>query len=127
MSMNYERNWMSDTLSGAHRLLAVGARVKAWMHLGARGAVLRRDILTYIEMPFIHFTKDEAYGSRMALIVQNSLDLADTSAVIHSLEYVASSRPYVTLHAWTNVEYWWKEIQYERQVSSSAKSCTNLK
>lgn len=62
-------SWVDDARSGADRLLAVGGWVKRGIHKSARGVVLRRDVGTYVDMPFIRCSKEEIYLRRLALIL----------------------------------------------------------
>lgn len=49
---------------------------------GGRGAVLRCDVVPYVNMPFIRCTKKEPYAIRLALIVPNGLEVADTAQLV---------------------------------------------
>lgn len=73
-------------------------------------------MLTYVDMPFIPCTEEEAYASRLVLALQNGSQLADAVPIAHSSEYFVSSHPSDSLHVLTNFEYCWKEIPFEQQL-----------
>lgn len=79
MWMGGERNLVYDTLHGADRLWAAGGWVKPWMFLGSCGAVLLQDLVAYVDMNFTRFTEEEAYASRLELIVRNGSGLTDAA------------------------------------------------
>lgn len=85
MTIDDERYWMYDTRNGVDRLSAIGGRVEDWMPCGGHGAVLCRNMEHVVDMPFMYCTKEEAYVSRLELIVQKDLDLANTVQVTHRL------------------------------------------
>lgn len=111
MRTDGERNWLYDTRYGVDRLLAVVGWVKRMMHGRGRGAVLRRDVVTYVDMPFTLCTEGEAHPNRPALIVRNCSELTDATPITHRLEYVEFQRTFDSLHLMANSEFWWKEIQ----------------
>lgn len=53
MPMGGERNGACDTRNGIDVLSTVCGWVKRWMQWGSRGAVLRRKLTTYVDMPFL--------------------------------------------------------------------------
>lgn len=83
----YVVDWLSD----------VGCWVKRWMHWGDRDAVRRCEKVTYAGRPFIRRTEEETYARRPVAIASANLRLSDDAPVTHSLDYVASTRPYENL------------------------------
>lgn len=56
--MDDERNWMYNTRNGADRRSPVGGWVKLWMHWAVRGADLRPEVPTSVEMLFSCCTEE---------------------------------------------------------------------
>lgn len=65
---------------------------------------MRRYLVSYVDMSIITCTNDDAYASRLALIVRNGSYLVDAALATHSLEYVAFPRHFASLHLLTNFE-----------------------
>lgn len=101
---------MYDTRNSVDRLSAIGGWVETWMQQGGRGAVLCSDVATQVDMLFIRCTEEGAYASRLALIVLNGSELADSAPTTDRLAYAAFLRPFDSLHPMTNLAYWWKEL-----------------
>lgn len=85
------------------------------MSWGSHVAVVRCDVLTYVDMTFTRCTKEDAYASRLALVVRNGSELTDAASVTHFVEYVALPRPLDSLHVLTNLKYWWRKNQFEQR------------
>lgn len=66
-------------------------------------------------MPIVRCDEEEAQVSRLLLIAQNGLELADTDPAAHSLAYVADQRRYKSLHLLTSFQYCWKVIQFDQR------------
>lgn len=78
--------------------------VRRLMHSSGRGAVLRRDLSTYVDMPFIRCTKEKTYASLQALIVQNDSELNDAGQLLIAWSMVRA-RDLLSYHLFlTNVE-----------------------
>lgn len=103
--MDGERIWVFDTRNCADRLSAVGGWVKLRMYWGSRSSVLRRDMPTYIDMSLIYCTEEVTYAIRMAPILINGLELADTVPATHSMKCFVFLRFYDSLPHLTNFEY----------------------
>lgn len=76
------------------------------MHRGDRGAFLRSEAVTYVDVPLTRFLGEKSYASRLALIVQTGWELNDAAPTTHSLEYVSFPRPFYSPRLLTNFEYW---------------------
>lgn len=96
MCVDGKRSYLYDTLNNVDWLTVVGGWVKRCMHWGIHVTVIRHEVVTYVNMPFVRRTGEVAYASQLALAVQNSSDIADTTPVTYTLEYVAFPRPYGT-------------------------------
>lgn len=92
MPIDGERKWVYDTRNGDDRLPSVGGCVKRSKNKGGCGAVLCRDVETYVKIPFIRCTGEKAYASLLALIVHNGSELTNAVPVAHRSEYVAFPR-----------------------------------
>lgn len=54
------------------------------MNWSGRGPILRREVATYVDMPFIPCTEEETYASCLPLIVRNGSELADAAPINYS-------------------------------------------
>lgn len=52
---------------------------------------------------------------RLVLIVRYGSELTDAAPVTHSFEYISFPYPFDSVPLLTNIEYWWKEIQFEQR------------
>lgn len=102
--MDGDRNCVYDIGSGVDLLSPVGGWVERWMHYGGRGAVLRREVSTYVDISFIFYTEVLAYASFLALIVQIDSELAGAAPITHSLQYIAFMHPFGSLRLSTNLK-----------------------
>lgn len=59
--------------------------------------------------------EDEAYASRLSLMVRNYSKVTDAAPMSHRLELVAFPRPFDSIYLLTNFEYCWKESKFEQQ------------
>lgn len=75
------------------------------MNWEGRATVLRREMVTYVDMPLIYCTGKEAHMSPLALTVRNGSEETDADQITHDLEYAAFPPPYVALHQSTNLKY----------------------
>lgn len=71
-------------------------------------------MVPYVDMLIICCAQEEAYASRLFLIVQNGLQLDDTLLVAQSLEYVMLACRNGSLLLMTNFKYWLNKIQFEQ-------------
>lgn len=104
-----------DSRNGVERLSGVGGWVKRWMHGSDCDTLLRCDEATYLQLLFFFCIEQEAEESRLALLLQKSLEIAAAAAVTHSFEYVAFPPPVDSLNLLSNFEYWLKEFQFEQR------------
>lgn len=107
-----EWNWVYDTRKVVDRQSAFGGWVNCRMHWDGGSAVPRCGVATCVHIPFIHYTKEESYASRLLLIVRNGLVPTDAAPISHGLEYVAFTCPFDSVHHLTNSEYWCSEMQF---------------
>lgn len=85
MSLHGERDRSYNYRSIVNRLSARGCWIERLMQWAGHGAVLCRDVATYMDMPFFLRTEEETYASRLALIGQRNSDLANTAPANHIL------------------------------------------
>lgn len=85
------------------------------MHWNRRSAALHHDVATNVDIRSIRRIEEEAYSSRLTLIVRNVLEMPDAALVINSLEYNAFPLPFDSLDLWANVENWWRGTQFKRR------------
>lgn len=105
MSLECVLTCVYDTYNGADRLSANSGWVKRWMHWSGRGIVLRLEVATHVDMPFIQCIEEKVYASHLAQVVHKSSRLANSAPVTHSLEYVIFPCTYDTVHQLTSFEY----------------------
>lgn len=84
------------------------------MQSDSRVFLQHRNLLTYVGMPFIRSTEEEAYASRPALIMRNGLELADAASITQSLEYITFQHPFDSPHLLNTFRYCGKDIQFKQ-------------
>lgn len=72
-------------------------------------------MVAYVDISFILGTEEEAYASRVVLIVRNGSALTNGAQTTHCLKYVELLRSFDLFHIFTNFEYWWKETILEQR------------
>lgn len=110
-----EHNCVYNTRYGVDSLPNVDGWLNGWMHWCGRGAVLHRDVATYVNMFFIRWTEEESYAISLLLIERNGSELADAAPTTDGFECVRLPRPFDSLHLQTSFEYWWMEVQFEQR------------
>lgn len=86
------------------------------MHWHARRAVLRCDKATYVDVPFISCNEEGIPAHHITAIFRVNMSLADDPHATHSLDHVACTRPYDTLHFLASFEHWLKENLFEQRI-----------
>lgn len=84
MLMNVERNGVYDNSNDVDLLSAAGGWVRRWMHWRGLGTVMRPDVATYVYISVISFTEEEAYASRLVLLIRNSAKLTNAAPITYS-------------------------------------------
>lgn len=101
-----------DNMSIVLRRWTSGFNVRSINALGRCRSLRGADLCL---QAFARCSEEEVYENRLAGTVQNNLGLEDIALIAFSLALVTFRRPYYTPHFLANLEYWFKQVQFEQR------------
>lgn len=105
LPMDGQHRFVYESRFGVSRVTAAGTWMKLWAHCGGRGAALRTDIVACpVDMPFIRYTTELHYVTRLTAIMACYENLRDEDFTTHSLNYISLLHPFDGHYLLTNFD-----------------------
>lgn len=111
---NNDTEKMYDTRNGFHRSIALRAWSRRWTHCCGRVAVLQKDDVRYVDIPFIRCKEEYGYTLRLAGVTCPCYSLSAEDLLTAGLSFIYRVQLYDRIYSNENLRHWAKEIPLER-------------